>query len=226
MYVNAGVGYALESMSGVEKWRTGAVSSHLFLASSSPAIGPEGTIYFGGGDSLSAVFKKTGAVLWKSTAPNGTAGHFTTPAVGDDGTVYCLHTGSALILYAFDGKSGAIKWQFTVESHPDTQEGSVALGYDGTVYVRGGIPLYALYPSSGTIKWQTAGFFFDQTPVIAVDGTVYLFYNTLTGIDQVRGYQLFRLSTDVPDISQAKGLSVGPDGSLYGVSSYRIYQYK
>lgn len=227
VYVNAGVGYALDGKTGSQKWKADAGNGSQSIFSSSPAIGLLNTIYFGGGDPLFAVDGLTGAILWKVTAPNSIAGSFTTPSVGADGTVYCLHTGTPSVLYAFDGRTGTKKWQFIVSASSDVEKGSPAIGKDGTVYAVARNQLFAVDPTSGLMKWTSSGGSFQgQAPVIGADGTIYLYASSLTAFDPSNGNIKFSVSARTQDASTAQGLSIGADGSLYGVTTYSIYQIK
>jgi len=94
------------------------------LGLSSPAVGPDGTIYIGHGNGLYALDRKTGAVKWHA----GTALVSSSPAVGADGTIF---------FGAADGKlsavdpSGKILW--TVQTGGPVNS-SPAIGADGAVF--------------------------------------------------------------------------------------------
>ena len=94
--------------------------------SSSPAIGPDGTVYVGSWDNkLYAINGKSGVKLWEFK----TGGVVSSPAIGSDGTVYVGSVDKKL--YAINGKTGVKLWAFgwsRVDSSP-------AIGSDGTVYV-------------------------------------------------------------------------------------------
>ena len=228
VYVNAGIGYALDGRTGTQKWKAdpGAGYRNTSGFSSPPAIGLLNTVYFGGSDPLYAVDGLTGAILWKVSSPNSIAGSFTTPAVGSDGTVYCLHTGQPSVLYAFDGRTGAKQWQFIVQSDLDVEKGSPAIAADGTVYVAGRNQLYALDPAAGSKKWTGGGIFNGQSPVIGGDGTIYLYETGFWAFNPADGNVKFSVQDRSQDASSAQGLSIGPNGSLYGLSTYSIYQLK
>jgi outer membrane protein assembly factor BamB len=228
VYVNAGIAYALDGKTGAQKWKADPGAGYINSSglSSPPAIGLLNTVYFGGSDPLYAVDGLTGVILWKVSSPNSIAGTFTTPAVGSDGTVYCLHTGTPSVLYAFDGRTGTKKWQFIVQSDLDVGKGSPAIGTDGTIYVVGRDQLFALDPATGSKKWASSGIFNGQSPVIGGDGAIYLYETAFWAFNPADGSVKFSVQDRSQDASGAHGLSIGPNGSLYGVSTYSIYQMK
>src|SRR5512140_1974634 len=101
-----------------------ADSLHYRSGITSPAVGPDGTIYVGHCDGLYALNPDTGKYKWGV----GMAEVVSSPAVGKDGTVY---VGSA------DGKlraitpSGDEKWSKKTGGQLNS---SPAIGADGTVY--------------------------------------------------------------------------------------------
>ena len=95
---------------------------------STPAIGPDGTVYFGSGDKkLYAINGKTGVKLWEFETGGWVK---SSPAIGSDGTVYVGSYDKKL--YAINGKTGVKLWEF--ETGGDVTS-SPAIGSDGTVYV-------------------------------------------------------------------------------------------
>ena len=96
--------------------------------SSSPAIGPDGTVYVGSSDKkLYAINGKTGVKLWEFETGNFVS---SSPAIGSDGTVYIGSYDKKL--YALNGKTGDKLWEFETGS---VVQSSPAIGSDGTVYV-------------------------------------------------------------------------------------------
>ena len=136
----------------------------------SPAIGSDGTIYFGSTDRLLYAFAPDGILKW--TAATGGSIDSTSPAIGSDGSIYVgSYDGK---LYAFN-PSGAQKWAHNFgAAAPVTSSPSVAA--DGTIYVKAvdGF-LYALNPADGATKWRRdvhdgASY---ASASIAPDGTIY-----------------------------------------------------
>jgi outer membrane protein assembly factor BamB len=141
---------------------------------SSPAIAPDGTIYFGNGGLNVGV----GALI--ALDPNGhlkwqhpfTKAIFT-PAVGPDGTVYVQDLSSSL--YAIN-PDGTLKWSFLLNAPSTIGQAAPAIDSDGTLFI-GGDALYAVNPD-GTRKWRYPGSAsilpIRSSPAIATDGTIIL----------------------------------------------------
>ena len=143
---------------------------------SSPAVGTDGTVYFGAGsgdDDDTNVYAVTSAGTKKWSVSTGESGIIgASPAIGTDGTVYI--GGTDKILYALDGSTGSRKWTFTAGTAISS---TAAIGTDGTVYFRDDAKLYAL-SSTGSLRWtfdlagSTDGTY--SSPAIAADGTIYV----------------------------------------------------
>ncbi len=102
-----------------------ADSMHYRSGITSPAIGPDGTIYVGHADGLFALNPQTGKVKWGV----GMAAVVSSPSVGADGTVYVGSADGALRAIAPDGKE---KWRVNTGGQLNS---SPAIGADGTIYV-------------------------------------------------------------------------------------------
>lgn len=134
---------------------------------SSPAIGPDGTIYLGSRDKNVYALHPDGSLKWSFE----TGGEIeSSPAITADGTIYIGSRDKKL--YAFD-PNGFLKWDFQT---PSMITSSPAIGIDGTIYFGGGDDddrIYALNPD-GSLKWayETGGWIF-SSPAVGDDGTVY-----------------------------------------------------
>ncbi len=143
-----------------------------------PALGPDGTIYFGNDrGEVYAINPADGTTKWKAALPEGKPRN--SPTVGPDGTIYVTHDRSTYqwwnpgILYALDPADGSVKW--TVQR---TGSETPAIGSDGYVYVSADdSKVAAINPADPT------GFAWSYTmtgdnpltgPVIGSDGTVYV----------------------------------------------------
>jgi outer membrane protein assembly factor BamB len=141
-----------------------------------PALGPDGTIYFGTQSGEAAhlyAVSPAGVELWKQPLE----GIYGNVSVGPDGTVYA---GASYMgqLRAFR-PDGSVKWAFQMEGSVVTT--APAFAADGTIYVRdnNSQKLIALDPN-GTKLWEYpppggppvgTG---HATPVVGVDGTIYI----------------------------------------------------
>jgi outer membrane protein assembly factor BamB len=151
---------ALGQQQGMRLWEFDA-KGHV---SSTPAIGPGGTIFFGAGTNLFALTPNN-TVQWKYGAA---AMVFSSPALSLDGSVLfgCLDKN----LYCVDS-AGKLKWKFATG---DRIYSSPAIDAEGIAYIGSDDGfLYAVKPN-GSLKWkfQTDGYV-RSSPSLGADGTVY-----------------------------------------------------
>jgi outer membrane protein assembly factor BamB len=146
---------------------------------STPAIGPDGSIYFTASGRLYS-FTSSGTKNWEHVVDDpSTPGSALSPILGNNGTIY---VGSVYnrAFYALN-PDGTEKWVFGLNNGAGE---SAAIGADGTVYVTGNY-LYALSPL-GTNLWSSDPLTFEgSSPVIGNDGTLYVekgFDNSLWSI--------------------------------------------
>lgn len=181
---------------------------------SSPAIGPDGTIYVTTtAGKLVAVAADGSAAKWTATT-NDTLG--SSPAIATDGTIYVGSSDGKL--YAF-GPDGAMKWAFPTGA---AITGSPAVGGDETVYVGSTDgKLYAVGPD-GTQRWvYAAGAAINGAPSVRA-GVVYVGSDdkklhavaTPTGVGKWTFDTLGAVATPV----------VGVDGTVYvGSTDGKLY---
>ncbi|ACB75796.1 peptidase S8 and S53 subtilisin kexin sedolisin [Opitutus terrae PB90-1] len=144
---------------------------------SSPAVGADGTVYFGAGsadkhDIAVYAVASDGTRKWRfNTSGQGIIGG--SPAVAADGTVYIGSYDKKF--YAINGATGVSRWSYTTESEILC---APAIAADGTVYIRDSAKLYAFTPA-GALKWtytidavETGGTY--CSPVIGLDGAIYV----------------------------------------------------
>lgn len=160
-------------------WQFGAYGGIL----SSPAVGANGTIYFGAGTTLidqtlengnypeTSVYALNADGTKKWSYDTDEPVDLASPALGADGNVYI---GADNKLLALDAATGAFKWSFTATSAIIS---TPAIAANGTIYLRDDTTLYALTNngSSFTKKWSFAiGGATYASPAVAADGTVYV----------------------------------------------------
>jgi outer membrane protein assembly factor BamB len=148
-------------------WRFLIGDNSLPYITSSPAIGPDGTIYIGSNDSSLYAIRANGTLKWRYPTGGDVQ---SAPAIAADGTVYVGSDDNHL--YALNPEDGTVKWSYLTYGHVHT---APAIAVDGTVYV-GSFDdrLYALNPL-GTLKWYfpTEGNV-ESSPAIGKDGTIYV----------------------------------------------------
>ena len=163
--------YAVYSNNGTIKWSYYNTGDDI---DSSPAIGNDGTIYFGDWGGWIHALNPNGTLKWKYHTGNIVTG---SPAIGLNGIVYCGSHDNKL--YAFYPNNGTVKWTFQTG---DWVRVSPCIGNDGIVYcVSLDSYLYAIYPENGTMKWRVsvgAG----TNPTIGRDGTIYAGYSYLCAV--------------------------------------------
>lgn len=191
---------------GTVKWtyRDGSETHSL----SSPAIGNDGTIYFGSDYyptyNIYAI-NANGTLRWKYSTGFITNG---APAIGSDGTIY-IGSGDHH-LYAMN-PNGTLRWRF--ETGSDIK-GAATITPDGTIYIPAfNSYFYALAPN-GTLLWQ--GYTGDSVAAaglaLATDGTIYV------GTEMLRAYYpngTLKWSVELPGDVYGTVPAVSADGTIY-----------
>jgi outer membrane protein assembly factor BamB len=181
---------------------------------SSPAIGPDGTIYVGSQDNYLYAVNPEGTLKWRFQTGDVVR---SSPAIAPDGTVYVGSYDNHL--YAINS-DGTLKWSYLTGGNVPS---SPAIAADGTiVFGSSDGNVYALNPDS-TLKWTySAGQAVYSSPAIAADGTVYCGSNddylyALTSAGALK----WRYSTG-RDIQSSPAIAA--DGTIY-VGSFDGFLY-
>jgi len=147
-----------------------------FINHSSPAIGADGTIYFGSGNQMYAVTDtgSTGEIMWTRTVAGVMV--FSSPAIAQEGAYEYIYVGtvdkgagSLVKLRALDGH---LIWRYHVQGPVESSPGIAA---NGTI-VFGSFDnyIYALNPD-GSLKWRyLTGGDISSSPAISSTGNVYI----------------------------------------------------
>lgn len=198
---------------GALKWQYYASSS----ISSSPTLGPDGTIYFGtynGANSAAVAVNPNGS--FKGSFPIPASIDRSTPAFGPDGTVYLGATNG--IVYAINSKGGALKWSYSTGS--DVRS-SPAVGADGTAYFGADNGnLYAV--KNGALLWSIPHGSNECSPVIGANGTIYAgdaaagYFNAVNPDGSIKWSYFPLTASSSPAIAR--------DGTIY-VGSYNSALY-
>jgi outer membrane protein assembly factor BamB len=172
---------------------------------SSPAIGPDGTIYVGSQDNYLYAVNGDGTLKWRLQTGDVVR---SSPAIAADGTIYVGSYDNRL--YAIN-PGGTIKWYYITGGNVPS---SPAIAADGTIIFGSSDGyIYALNPDS-TLKWRdSTGQDVYSSPAIAPDGTVYCGSNDdyLYAL-AADGTLKWRYET-TRDIQGSP--AVGPDGTIY-----------
>lgn len=181
------------------------------ILESSPAIGPDGTIYIGSHDFNLYAFTSSGVLKWKFP----TLGLIrSSPLVAMDGTIY---------IGSFDGNlyaitpEGSTKWSYysgaPVLSSP-------VITPDGTILIASGGPkqgtLHAV-TSQGDRKWKAVleGTISIASPTLASDGTIYqLTYSGILYALDLQGNPIWQLKIENTDGIRTTP-AISEDGTIY-----------
>ena len=172
---------------------------------SSPAIGDDGTIYFGVFNGDFRAFSPDGSPKWVFHAGLEIK---SSPAIGSDGTLYFGCRDRKLYAISPDGKR---KWDYKTGAWIDS---SPAIDADGTIYFGSWDKnFYALKPD-GSKKWlfQTGGEIV-SSPAIGADGRIYFGSHDRNFYAISRdGQKVWAFATGGPIISSA---AIDSDGTVY-----------
>lgn len=184
---------------------------------SSPALGADGTIFFGADNGKLYAFDPQGNGKWEF--PTGDA-LVASPAITADDTVIIGSVDGQL--YAV-GTDGVEKWRFRSDGKIVS---SPSIGLDGVIHF-GSMrnTLYAVNPD-GTKRWEfLADDALVSSPAVARDGTVYItsLSGTLYAVDLAGKRKWQFKAGDKVNSSPA----IGPDGTIYfGAFDGHVYAIK
>ena len=168
IYFENGQGILYAVKNGVEKWtiHTGGDSYRPW-----PVVGSDGKIYVGG-DSLFCI-SPDGNIDW-AYSPSSVWHTAGSPALGNDGAIYCYFFNTEDRLYALY-PDGSPKWFHTLGGNTGYRP-IPSVGPGGRIYVVApNEELRCLNPVNGSIIWSYTGSFNAwEAPAIGPDTTIYL----------------------------------------------------
>jgi len=180
---------------------------------SSPAIGPDGTIYIGATFRLRAV-NPDGTIKWSSPALPSTVD--IGPTVGSDGAIYFAVAGPGNRVYCYN-PDGTQRWVFVLGGG-NVGYGCLVHQSTGRVYLGDNTGrIYCLNPD-GTLNWSfLTGGNVRSCPSLSKDqSTVYV--GSLDGILRaftLGGTPLWAFNPGTPGSNFTSSPMVGPDGTIY-----------
>ena len=173
--------YDTTHINGTVKWIFKAQAA----IESSPAIGNDGTVYFGSHDGYFYAVDKEGILKWKIkiATPKEKKNYNTqiaissSPAIAKDGTIHVASHDQNLYAISSDGN---VKWKFPMGFAFDSWSSPV-IGKDGTIYLTSSPPkggLIAITPQ-GKEKWyySTKVRIFNS-PALDKQGNIYVGFPT------------------------------------------------
>ena len=134
-----------------------------------PAIGADGTLYFGsriGSAGVLVAVDPGGSIRWMLNTPDRIS---SSPALGPDGII---HVAGGRHVHAVDPQ-GEIRWTYAIS--PSTFLSSPAVASDGTVYVGGDDHALHAINRDGSPRWTfKTGDLIRAPPSIGADETIYV----------------------------------------------------
>jgi outer membrane protein assembly factor BamB len=179
------------------------------IATMSPAVAADGTIYVGSNDHVVYAIDRSGRERWRAGVPNNI--NETGFVIGRDGGVFVGCADGKV--YAYDQNGGA-RWATSIEA--DVAFTPVVTG-DGTI-VAGGFdrdkaaPLFGLR-LDGTVKWRNGGSFGVSAVAIGLDGSLFVggADSALHALRAADGTERWA----APMSGAPRSPSVGHDGTVY-----------
>lgn len=188
------------------------ILDNLDRISSSPALGPDGTIHVAGGRHVHAVDPQ-GEIRWTYETPVRTF-FISSPAVASDGTIYVGGDDDAL--HAIN-RDGSPRWKFKTG---DLIRAPPSIGADGTIYVASyDGRLYAVEPD-GSERWSVVvmrhmganSADVNSPPSIGPDGAIHVLSRGLFAINPDGS---IRWHFDSDTSSHRTTPILGADGNVY-----------
>lgn len=200
---NSGM-FALDS-SGNVLWN----ASPTLNANVSPAMLPSGSIVYSGNDGVLRMVDRDGVEQW--TFNTGDTLNHSSPAIGDDGTIYIGTLNEGLYAISADG---SLLWH---KPNIDGVNGRPAISSDGNIIVSGRNSTLWVLNTDGDVLWNfSAGLSTNwvySSPVVDSDGNIYASLDTSTLFAfRDNGVALFAYIADSPITCQP---ALAANGTIY-----------
>ena len=190
IYFGSGSGhvYAFYASTGTLKWKYGFddIGDKAAFIDSSPAIGPDGTIYVGSTlEGKVYAIDKNGDYKWHIKLGES-KDTWSSPAIFE-GVVYIGSDNG--YVYAVDAETGEIIWEKHIAY---SVGGSFVVGAEGTIYINcecegeDFCDTFFAFNPEGTVKWSFNDSFASSSPAIGSDGTIY--FGTWNGLYAISDY--------------------------------------
>jgi hypothetical protein len=201
---------------------TGSINWGFTLPSTTgttPAIGPDGTIYIANGSTIYALIDNGSSYgqKWQVNVSLSGGATLGSPNIAPNGTVYCVSSDGFLIGVTDGGTSGTLALQSRFFINATTF--APAIGSDGTVYVGYSNVVGAFDGSSGEELWEFGADSNIASPIAIGSGNLYFesqdsIYSISASSGSGNWSDLF--SQFVPDNSfQTGNIAVGANGVVY-----------
>jgi len=186
---------------------------------SAPALGPQGTIYFGSPDNNFYAVHPDGSLQWQFTA-NDNAG---VASIGRDSTIYfCSSAGSLFAL----SENGALKWRY--DTGYRIAGSAPALDSTGVIYFGSDEKKVYALNADGSLKWRldilgkARG-----SPALGADGTIYLSTEGSSKVYALDPNSTIKWKFDVPtgfSTLLITSPALASDGTIYVGAGWPIHK--
>ncbi len=198
---------AIDAIKGTIVWEYATTAA---TYGAGPAVGADGTIYFGTEDADGTLHAVTasGALRWKKTLGKAVKA---SPAVTSDGVIYALS--DAGTLFALDATSGNEKWSAAQSGNA----GGVVVDAEGDIYFGTSAGIWA-YHADGTLKWtcDTAHKVTERGGSLALcDGILYATLKATGGCAAINTTDGTTLWTSASDAGDCYHPAVNAEGTVY-----------
>ena len=211
--------FAIEADSGALKWTYPAGNVTL---RSSPAVGPDGTVYFGASSYLLAIDGQTGRQRWQSLVTDGPMD--SAPALSTDNTLVYASSSVAFTMFAVYSANGTPAW-FQPEpcaggSCGGLGAGRQAVGSDGTLFsLTFSGTLTARNGATGATVWAQPVATLVKSPLVLAVGVLDLVYVSCNNAS-FAGVRAYNSATGGQllwerALGLVLGAAVGADGTLF-----------